>query len=294
MSASADDIHVFPTIYLDVRKSGIGLDRLGFGRHLSDASAYFRRLLVVAAAGLVLPAVLLALWWLTAERGWIAPQILPPPAFVWESFWIVLESGELFAHVGHSAARVGWSLLLGGSGGLVLGFGIGLSRSMRAYLLPTLRALAQVPVLGWIPLLIIFVGIEEGLKLWAISLAVAVPVLLTTLDGIANIQISLLEVGRVYCFSPAQVLRRIVLPATVPSLFTALRQGVMQAWLTVIFVELLSASEGLGFFMAYSRSLGQIDLVIVSMFVIGAIGVLIEMALRLIERPLQSWRRAGL
>ena len=121
----------------------------------------------------------------------------------------------------------------------------------------------------------------------------AVPVLITTLDGIANIPASLLEVGRVYCFSPAQILRRIVLPATVPNLFSALRQGVMQAWLTVIFVELLSASEGLGFFMAYSRSLGQIDLVIVSMIVIGAVGILIEALLRLIEHPLQSWRRSA-
>lgn len=288
MSASANDINVFPAINLDSQRIGIS-----FGRHLSDALAYLGHLLVVAAAGMVLPTLLLGLWWLTAARGWIAPQILPSPAFVWESFWIVLQSGELFTHVGHSAVRVGWSLLLGGSVGLSLGFGIGLSHSLRAYLLPTLRALAQVPILGWIPLLIIFVGIEEGLKLWAISLAVAVPVLLTTLDGIANIPTSLLEVGRVYCFSPAQILRRIVLPATVPSLFTALRQGVMQAWLTVIFVELLSASEGLGFFMAYSRSLGQIDMVIVSMFVIGAVGVLIELLLHLIERPLQSWRRAG-
>ncbi len=288
MSASTNDINVFPAINLVSQRIGIGL-----GRHLSDASSYCGRLLGIAMAGLVLPTLLLGLWWLTAKRGWVAPQILPPPAYVWESFWIVFGSGELLTHVGHSAARVGWSLLMGGSVGLVLGFGIGLSRSLRAYLLPTLRALAQVPVLGWIPLLIIFVGIEEGLKLWAISLAVGVPVLLTTLDGIANIQTSLLEVGRVYCFSPAQILRRIVLPATVPSLFTALRQGVMQAWLTVIFVELLSASEGLGFFMAYSRSLGQIDMVIVSMFVIGAVGVLIETVLHLIERPLQSWRRAA-
>ena len=286
MSASANDIRVFPSITPQGRWNGIG-------RHVPGACARLGRLLGVALAGLVLPALLLGLWWLTAQRAWIAPQILPPPAFVWESFWIVFESGELWPHIGHSAQRVGWSLLLGGGAGLALGFGMGLSSTLRAYLLPTLRALAQVPVLGWIPLLIIFVGIEQPLKLWAVSLAVAVPVMITTLDGIANIPVSLLEVGRVYCFSPVQILRRIVLPATLPNLFSALRQGVMQAWLTVIFVELLSASEGLGFFMAYSRSLGQIDMVIVSMAVIGAVGILIEALLRLIEHPLQSWRRSA-
>ena len=287
MSASAHDSPVFPGITLDPPPWS------ATGRRQAAAWAALARLLRVALAGLVLPALLLGLWWLTAERAWIAPQILPSPAFVWESLCLVVESGELWPHIGRSAQRVAWSLLLGGGAGLALGFGIGLSSTLRAYLLPTLRSLAQVPVLGWIPLLIIFAGIEEPLKLWAVSLAVAVPVMLTTLDGIANIPTALLEVGRVYSFSPLQILRRIIVPATLPNLFSALRQGVMQAWLTVIFVELLSASEGLGFFMAYSRSLGQIDMVIVSMAVIGAVGILIEALLRLIERPLQSWRRAA-
>lgn len=286
MSASTADINVFPVSMAQPQVAG-------WLRHGVDAARISLAAARTVLLGLILPALLFGLWWLTAERGWIAEQILPPPAFVWESFRSVAQSGELLEHVGFSAARVGWSLLLGGGAGLVLGFGMGLSSTLRAYLLPTFRALAQVPVLGWIPLLIIFVGIEEPLKVWAVSLAVVVPVTFTTLDGIANIQNSLLEVGRVYCFSPLQILRRIVLPATVPSLFTGLRQGVMQAWLTVIFVELLSSSEGLGFFMAYSRSLGQIDLVIVSMFAIGAVGILIEWALRLIESRLQTWRRAA-
>jgi len=100
-------------------------------------------------------------------------------------------------------------------------------------------------------------------------------------------------VGRVYRFSPWQTLSRIVLPATVPSLFTGLRQGVMQAWLSVIFVELLSSSEGLGFLMAYSRSLSQIDMVIVAMLAIGVVGIAIELTLRFIESRLQGWRRSA-
>lgn len=286
MSASTDDRSVFPAIAPVTPPADLG-------HHVVEAAARISRWAALVLAGLVLPALLFGLWWLTAERGWIAEQILPAPAYVWESFLAVYDSGELLEHTGHSAARVGWSLLLGGGTGLLLGFGMGLSSGLRAYVLPTFRALAQVPVLGWIPLLIIFVGIEEGLKLWAISLAVMVPVTLTTLDGITNIPAALLEVGRVYRFSPLQIVHRIVLPATVPSLFTSLRQGVMQAWLTVIFVELLSSSEGLGFFMSYSRSLGQIDLVIVSMFAIGLVGIVIELLLRLIETRLQAWRRSA-
>ncbi|MBF4499600.1 ABC transporter permease, partial [Vibrio vulnificus] len=92
-------------------------------------------------------------------------------ALVWDSLKDVLQSGELLGHIKISASRVAWSLLIGGSAGLLLGFGMGLSRTFKAYVFPTFDVLAQLPVLGWIPLLIIFVGIEEPLKVTAVSIA---------------------------------------------------------------------------------------------------------------------------
>lgn len=286
MSASTDDIHVFPVTTLPGESASVR-------QPLLEASQFLLKALGHVLLGSILPALLFALWWTAAERHWVAEQILPPPAFVWESLRDVLQTGELLGHVKFSAARVGWSLLIGGAIGLVLGFGMGLSRTFKAYVFPTFDVLAQLPVLGWIPLLIIFVGIEEPLKITAVSIAVVVPVALSTLNGIANIPKALLEVGRVYRFDAVQTITRIVLPAAAPSLFTGLRQGVMQAWLSVIFVELLSSSEGLGFLMAYSRSLSQIDMVIVAMLAIGVVGILIELSLRLIESRLQGWRRSA-
>jgi len=286
MSASTDDIHVFPVTTLPGESASVR-------QPLLEASQFLLKALGHVLLGSVLPALLFALWWTAAERHWVAEQILPPPAFVWESLRDVLQTGELLNHVKFSAARVGWSLLIGGAIGLVLGFGMGLSRTFKAYVFPTFDVLAQLPVLGWIPLLIIFVGIEEPLKITAVSIAVVVPVALSMLNGIANIPTALLEVGRVYRFDAVQTITRIVLPAAAPSLFTGLRQGVMQAWLSVIFVELLSSSEGLGFLMAYSRSLSQIDMVIVAMLAIGVVGILIELSLRLIESRLQGWRRSA-
>jgi sulfonate transport system permease protein len=243
MSASTDDIDIFPPTAKAVLPATIKAP-------LNDVLAHAGQSLRTIVLGLILPTLIYALWWITADRHWIAEQILPSPAFVWESFLSVLDTGELLGHIKFSAARVGWSLLVGGSVGLALGLSMGLSRTVKAYVFPTFDVLAQLPVLGWIPLLIIFVGIEEPLKISAVSIAVVVPVALSTLHGIANIPQPLLEVGRVYRFSPWQVIHRIVLPAATPALFTGLRQGVMQAWLSVIFVELLSSSEGLGFFMA--------------------------------------------
>lgn len=286
MSTSTDDLKVFPV-------SIAAPEPAGLLQHVAVAGTRGLHVLGNLLLGLILPGLLFGLWWLAADRQWIAEQILPSPAFVWESLQYVLDSGELLGHIKYSAARVGWSLLIGGSVGVVLGFGMALSSTFKAYVQPTFNALSQLPVLGWIPLLIIFVGIDEALKISAVSIAVVVPVALSAYHGIANIPRALLEVGRVYQFSPLQIIARVVLPAAAPAFFTGLRQGVMQAWLSVIFVELLSSSEGLGFFMAYSRQLSQIDMVIVAMLAIGVVGIAIELALRLIESRLQRWRRTA-
>jgi len=249
--------------------------------------------LVLLASGLALPALTLLLWQVAAEQRWMPEQLLPAPGLVWQTLSELWASGDLRTHLAFSAARVAWSLLIGGSAGLLLGFGMGLSRALRAYLYPSFNVVAQFPVLGWVPLLIIFAGIDEALKITAISIAVVVPVTINTLKGIANIPRSLLEVSRVYRFNPLQVLGRVVLPAAAPSLFTGLRQAVMQAWLSLVFVELLASSEGIGYLIVWGRQLSQPDLVVAGMVVIGAVGVLLDLALRWLEARLQGWRRSA-
>ncbi|UXY16056.1 ABC transporter permease [Chitiniphilus purpureus] len=246
-----------------------------------------------AALGAVLPLTLFALWQYAVDRQWLAEQILPPPALVWQSLVELWDSGELVEHLTISLARVAWSFAIGGSAGLVLGAALGLSRSARAYVYPSFSVVAQFPVVGWIPLLIIFLGIDEALKVAAIAIAVVVPVTVNTYQGITNIPRAWVEVGRVYGFSLPQTLARVVLPAAAPGLFTGLRQGVMQAWLTLVFVELLASSEGIGYLMVWGRQLLQLDLVVVAMIAIGAVGLALELSLRFIESRVLGWRRSA-
>ena len=245
------------------------------------------------AAALLLPAALLVLWQVAVHKQWMPEQILPAPGLVWQRLLELWASGDLQTHVQISAARVGWSLLIGTTLGLLLGLGMGLSRTVKAYVAPTFDVVSQFPVLGWIPLLIIFAGIDEALKITAISIAVVVPVAVNTLKGIANIPRNLFEVAKVYRFTGWQVVARVVLPSAAPSLFNGLRQAVMQAWLTLVFVELLASSEGIGYLMVWGRQLAQLDLVMVGMLVIGLVGVVLDMALRQIESHLQRWRHSA-
>ncbi|HSC79044.1 MAG TPA: ABC transporter permease [Chitinolyticbacter sp.] len=251
------------------------------------------RLAGIVVAGALLPLALFALWQYAVDRQWLAEQILPPPSLVWQSLLELWDSGELVDHLTISLSRVAWSFVIGGGTGLVLGVALGLSRQVRAYVYPSFSVVSQFPVVGWIPLLIIFLGIDEALKIAAISLAVVVPVAVNTYKGIANIPRAWLEVGRVYGFSLPQTLTRVVLPAAAPSVFNGLRQGVMQAWLTLVFVELLASSEGIGYLMVWGRQLLQLDLVVVAMIAIGAVGLVLDLSLRFAESRLLGWRRGA-
>jgi sulfonate transport system permease protein len=100
------------------------------------------------------------------------------------------------------------------------------------------------------------------------------------------------EVARVYRFNRWQTFFRVILPGALPELFAGLRQGVMQAWLSMVFIELLASSEGIGYLMVWGRQLLQMDLVVVGMIIIGAFGLFFEMLLAALEKNLLGWRRA--
>lgn len=255
--------------------------------------APLRRLFAVvglASLGLLLPLVVLALWQHAYNQAWLPVQILPAPSLVWQTFWELIESGDLQTNLLISLKRIAWSVLIGGGLGLLIGFSVGISRKAYAYIYPTFDVVSQFPVVGWIPLLIIFLGIDEGLKIAAISLAVIVPVTVSTYKGIQNISQSLLEVGQVYVFTNKQTLFRVVIPGALPSIFSGIRQGVMQAWLSLVFVELLASSEGIGYLMVWGRQLLQLDIVFVGIIVIGVVGLILDNSLRFIESRLQVWQ----
>jgi len=232
----------------------------------------------------LLPAALLALWFTGAELGWISPQVLPPPQFVLDTLRDLAASGDLWLHVSASLQRVLVGFAAGALLGLVVGSAMGLSRSVEAYLLPSFNALVQIPVLGWLPFVLLLVGIGEPLKYILIAKAALVPVALNTLQGFRQTPKALREVGEVYGYTPRQQVLEIVLPHAVPTLFTGLRLGFTKAWLSLVVVELVASSEGLGYLIVYGRQLFQLDQVMAAVIVVGAIGYAFDRLLDLAER----------
>lgn len=238
----------------------------------------------------LLPVALLGLWYLGTERGWLSEQVLPPPAFVYQTLGDLVSSGDLWLNASASLQRVVVGFLIGSALGITLGLAMGLSKTVEDYLLPTFNALVQIPVLGWMPFALLLFGIGEPLKYVLIAHAALVPVTLCTLQAFHEVPKRLLEVGRAYGFSQRQIVTDIVLPSAVAPIFTGLRLGFTKAWLSLVVVELLASSEGLGYLIAYGRQLFQLDLVMAAVVVVGTIGLLIDRGFEFIERRLNRGR----
>jgi len=234
--------------------------------------------------------MLLVLWSVCSAKGWLPDQLLPAPSAVWQQLLENARSGDLWSNTLISLQRVGEGFALGAVAGLILGACVGLSRTLREMFDPLFLFVAQVPTLGWIPLLILAVGIDESMKVIVIAWASFVPVVLNVAQGMRDVPAGLRELGQVLTFDPWFTLTRIVLPAAVPQIFTGLREGLANAWQTMVAAELFASSEGLGYLISLGRQLFQLDLVLAMVLVLGAVGLAVNGGMALIERRLLRWQ----
>jgi sulfonate transport system permease protein len=244
----------------------------------------------VAGLGLVAPLGLLAAWTAAALLGSLPEQILPAPWVVLDTLSQTIQDGSLLSSTVTSLRRVAEGFTVGGLSGLAVGAATGLSKTARSLIDPLFLALSQVPILGWLPIVILLVGIDEGLKIIVIGWSAFIPVVLNTSQGVRDVPPAYLELGRVLSFSRWSKFTTIVAPSAAASIFTGLREGLANSWQTLVAVELIASFEGLGYLMAYGRQLFQLELVLSAMIAVGLIGLAIHGLLTLAENNLQRWR----
>jgi len=242
-----------------------------------------------ALSTLILPLLVLALWQLAASHALLPVQILPPPALVLNTLADLTLSGDIFTNLGVSLWRIGIGIAIGCSLGLALGTVMGLSQAADDYISPLFRALAQIPSLGWVPILILIFGLDEIVKYLIIAKACFVPTTIAMAEGIRNIPRSYKEVATVLGLGRRATIRKLIVPAALPTIFGGLRLAFSHAWIALIVVEMLAAQEGVGYMMVWGRTLFQTDIVIAGMIVIGVIGLAMDSGLRRLERRLRRW-----
>jgi len=239
----------------------------------------------------IVPVLLFSLWLAGSTFGWTAPQVLPAPHLVLETFLDLARGGDLWSNTWISLSRVLVGFAGGAALGLLLGSGLGLSRTLESYVLPSFNALVQIPVLGWLPFLLLLVGIGEPLKYLLIGQAALVPVTLSTLQGFRQAPTAYYEVASVFRYSRWQLITEVVFPAALPTIATGVRLAFTKAWLALVVVELVASSQGLGYLIVYGRQLFQLDLVMAAVIVVGAIGYAIDRLLNALEARLTRGAR---
>jgi sulfonate transport system permease protein len=235
------------------------------------------------------PLAVLIVWQVTTANNWLPVQILPAPATVLSTFCELVTGGDIVANLQISFWRISLGLAVGGLAGLAFGTLLGVSRAADEMFGPLFKALAQVPSLGWVPILILIFGLDEMLKIIIIAKACFVPIVLATSEGIRNVPRPYREVAQVLRLRRRSVLTKLLIPAALPTVFGGIRLALSHAWIALIVVEMLAAAEGVGYMMVWGRTLFQIDIVIVGMLIIGGIGLLMDAGLARIERGMRRW-----
>jgi sulfonate transport system permease protein len=241
------------------------------------------------ALGLILPLVLALGWELAVRAGLSNGRLVPPPSVIYATFADLAKTGELQRHALATLARVAAGFGIGVGVGTLLGAITGYSLLIRRFIDPSLQALRAIPSIAWVPLFILWLGIFEASKVTLIAVGVFFPVYLGVMGAVISVDRKIVEVGRVFRLSGTQMVRRILLPAVLPSYVIALRSGLGLGWMFVVAAEFMGASEGLGFLLVDGQQLGKPAQIVAAIVAFALIGKLTDWMIVGITAPFLRW-----
>jgi NitT/TauT family transport system permease protein len=228
-------------------------------------------------------AVLLIAWQLAVSRH--PNYILPGPWGVVGGIADLLRRGFLFKYVVASLFRVTWGFSLAAILAIPLGLTIGWHRRSEMAFNPLVQIFRPISPLAWIPLAILWFGVGDAAAIFLIFLGCFFPLLLTAINAVRNIPAVYIHAARNFGLRPAEVVFRVLYPAVVPQLLIGLRITLGVAWLVVVAAEMIAVDSGLGFLIVDARNAGnRYDLVMAGMVIIGLIGLLLDTAMRSLEK----------
>lgn len=241
--------------------------------------------------GLVLPLAILALWQTATARGWIQPVFLPAPLTVLTAFWTMLTKQNLHRDFLASITIVAQAFAYGALAAVGLGIAAGLSKRVEQFFGPTFDTIRHIPGIAWLPLIVLWLGIGAPAKVLVIAKSVFFPVFLNTLSGVRNVEKRYSELGQVLTLTRWQFVRRVLLPAALPSILTALRYAAGLSWALVVVAEGLSGLEGIGYLIFRAQGLLLTDQLLVCMVIIGAVGFGIDRLMAALQAHLLRWKQ---
>ncbi len=241
----------------------------------------------------ILPiAIFLAIWEVVARLNLVPGEFFFPPfSAVVVEFYHLTATGVLGDNFLSSLIRVLIGFCAGSIAGLAVGMIMGWMDNINKALHPIVSLLYPIPALGWLPLLMLFIGINEMLPITIIFICSFFPVLYNTVTGIRNVDKDYIRVARTLGASDVKILTTVVVPLALPNIFTGLRLEAGMAWRVIIAAEMVAIPTGIGALMMRAESLIRIDIIIVCLIVLAVMCLSFEKFFEYLEAKLTTkWR----
>jgi sulfonate transport system permease protein len=237
------------------------------------------------------PIAVLLLWQMASMTGLLPERLLAAPSKAVTGAIDLAADGTLLRHLLASAQRAYTGLLLGVVLGVVLALASGLTRIGEASIDGLIQVKRAVPTVALIPLAILWLGIGETMKIAIITAAVLVPVYINTHASLRGIDLRYIELARTVGLTYTEFLRRVALPGALPGFFTGLRLAVTTCWTSLVVLEQIATSEGIGYLMNRARDYGQTEIIVVGLLIYATLGLTSDIVVRLWERRALSYRK---
>jgi sulfonate transport system permease protein len=239
----------------------------------------------------IVPVMLIAFWEFAVRFGWWPRTLIAAPSEVVVTFGQLLVNGRLPLHAYVSLRRLLVGFLIGSAFGVGLGTLVGVFRVVERVIAPTVQLLAPIPIVAWIPLIIIIFGIDDPAKIAVIAFGTFFVVFFSTVQGIQGTDHKLVEVAYAFNKTKWQLVAEILLPSALGSVLSGLRGALVLSWVLLIVAEVIASSEGLGWLIWDSRNFSRASDMIVGMITVGVLGKISDLAVAALQSWLLRWRR---
>jgi sulfonate transport system permease protein len=240
---------------------------------------------------LVGPLLVLGLWQLVCSLGVFNSVEVASPLAVVDAGRQLWATGELQTNLLISLQRVAEGLVVGVVAGVVLAVISGLFHRGEDLVDPIIQAARSVPILGLVPLAIIWFGVGETPKVFLIALGCTFPVYINTFAAIRGVDSKLVEAGQTFGLRRWGLVRRVILPGALPGFLVGLRFALVSSWLIVVVAEVINAKSGIGYLINEAQSWNRTDIIMLGLAIYAVLGLIADAIVRLLERRLLTWRR---
>jgi taurine transport system permease protein len=246
---------------------------------------------------LVTVCLLLAAWFAVTSLGLVKPLFLPSPHAVLQQFQEYVNGAAndrpLWQHLLASVLRVAAGFVLAVVVAVPVGLAMGMSRVVRGVLDPPLEFYRPLPPLAYLPLIIIWMGIDESPKVLLIFLSCFAPLALAARAGSRSASQEQIHAAYAMGASRGQVIRHVIAPAALPDILVGMRIAIGFGWTTLVAAEMVAANVGLGQLVLNASNFLRTDIVVMGILVIGAVAYAFDLLMRLLERRLVPWKGRG-